>query len=248
MMDLSAHLAHRASWTPGKTALRFEGRAHTYADLERAVSAGTSWLRSQDVGRGDRVAFLGPNCPALVEMLYACARLSAIFVPLNARMPASELRVFAEQSRPSLLAAEQSFHDVATAIAPEEASTFRPRIGRPRRSRASPAGSRAGPSRTGADRLHVRHDGAPQRCRVHHHNLILSALKMITDDGLTGDDEVLVASPLFHVAALLSLALPSLWAGATLTIHRQAVRKHPGHALRRRSERTDRGVPDCAHR
>jgi acyl-CoA synthetase (AMP-forming)/AMP-acid ligase II len=53
-----------------------------------------------------------------------------------------------------------------------------------------------------------------------HQNLTLGALKMISDDGLTGDDEVLVASPLFHVAALLSLALPSLWAGATRTIHR----------------------------
>ena len=53
-----------------------------------------------------------------------------------------------------------------------------------------------------------------------HQNLILGALKMITDGGLTAADEVLVASPLFHVAALVSLALPSLWAGATLTIHR----------------------------
>ena len=77
-MDISAHLAHRASWTPGKTALRFEGRALTYADLEQAVSAGTPWLRAQGVGVGDRVAFLGPNCPELVEMFHACARRPAV--------------------------------------------------------------------------------------------------------------------------------------------------------------------------
>lgn len=219
-MDLSAHLAHRASWTPDKTALRFEGRALTYADLERAVSAGTSWLRSRGVGIGDRVAFLGPNCPELVEMLYACARLGAIFVPLNARMPASELRVFVEQSRPSLLAAEQSFHDVATAIAPEEASTFRlgsdDLVGAER--------VQPDPGRDPAESVLIAFTsgttGRPKGAVFNHHNLILGALKMIIDDGLTAADDVLVASPLFHVAALLSLALPSLWAGATLTIHR----------------------------
>jgi fatty-acyl-CoA synthase len=51
---------------------------------------------------------------------------------------------------------------------------------------------------------------------------------MIVDAGVRADDEVLVASPLFHVAALLSLALPGLWAGASLTIHRQF---DPGRVL-----------------
>lgn len=124
-MDLSAHLAHRARWTPGKAALRFEDWILSYADLERAVSAATPWLLSQGVRAGDRVAFLRPNCPELIEVLYSCARLGAIFVPLNARMPAAELRVFAEQSRPRLLVAEQGFRDVAMATAPQVTVIFR---------------------------------------------------------------------------------------------------------------------------
>lgn len=96
-MDLSAHLAHRGRWTPGKAALRSE----------------------------DQVAFLGPNCPELIEVLYSCARLGAIFVPLNARMPAAELRVFAEQSQPRLLVAEQSFRDVAMTTVPQVSAIFR---------------------------------------------------------------------------------------------------------------------------
>ncbi len=219
-MDISAHLAQRASWTPDKPALRFEGRALTYADLEQAVSAGTAWLHSRGVGVGDRVAFLGPNCPELVEMLYACARLGAIFVPLNARMPAAELRVFAEQSRPSLLVAEQSFPDVAMAIAPEAAAPFR--LG----SDDLVVAERVQPDRERDPATPVLISftsgttGRPKGAVFSHQNLILGALKMITDGGLTAADEVLVASPLFHVAALVSLALPSLWAGATLTIHR----------------------------
>lgn len=61
-----------------------------------------------------------------------------------------------------------------------------------------------------------------------HQNLFMGALKVITDDGLTAQDEVLVAVPLFHVAGLLCLTLPGLWAGATVTIHRQF---DPGRVL-----------------
>lgn len=219
-MDFSAHLAHRASWTPDKTALRFEGQALTYADLEQAVGAGTAWLRSRGVRAGDRVAFLGPNCPELLEMLYACARLGAIFVPLNARMPAAELRAFVKQSRPSLLVAERSFHDVAAAVAPEAASMFR--LGSDdlvvaERIQPDPDLDAATPVLIA---FTSGTTGRPRGAVFSHQNLIFGALKMIIDYGLTADDEVLVASPLFHVAALLSIALPGLWAGATVTIHR----------------------------
>lgn len=61
-----------------------------------------------------------------------------------------------------------------------------------------------------------------------HQNLLLGALKVVTDDGLTAQEEVLVAVPLFHVAGLLSLTLPGLWAGATVMIHRQF---DPGRVL-----------------
>ena len=85
---------------PGKTALRFEGRCVSYAELARAVRRVAAWLGGSGVSRGDRVAYLGPNCPELLELLYACARIGAIFVPLNARMPAAELGVFLAVTRP----------------------------------------------------------------------------------------------------------------------------------------------------
>jgi fatty-acyl-CoA synthase len=227
-MDLSEHLAHRARWTPGKAALRFEDRVLSYADLERAVSAGTPWLRSQGVGAGDRVAFLGPNCPELIEVLYACARLGAICVPLNVRMPAAELRAFAEQARPRLLVAEQTFGDVAMAIAPEAAAIFR--IGSDDLITAGrvPPDPERDPAAPVLVAFTSGTTGRPKGAVFTHQNLLLGALKAITDDALTAQDEVLAAVPLFHVAGLLSLTLPSLWAGATVTIHRQF---DPGRVL-----------------
>jgi acyl-CoA synthetase (AMP-forming)/AMP-acid ligase II len=119
-LDISGWIAHWAQWTPGQTALRFEGRCVTYAELASAVRRAAAWLAASGVSRGDRVAYLGPNCPELLELLFACASMGAIFVPLNTRMPAAELRVFLAATRPRLVVAENGVRDVALASAGED--------------------------------------------------------------------------------------------------------------------------------
>jgi fatty-acyl-CoA synthase len=227
-MDISGHIAHRASWAPRKVALRYEGRTLTFADLERAVGTWAAWMRSHGVSGGDRVAFLGPNCPELVEMLHACGRLGGIFVPLNARMPAAELSVFVERCRPSLLLAEESSEEVAASIAPAAASSLRSGAHDLGASEAIEPDPELNPAAPTLIAFTSGTTGHPKGAVFSHQNLSLGALRMIADEGLTAADEILVASPMFHVAALLSLALPSLWAGATITIHRQF---EPGRVL-----------------
>src|SRR5690348_1673796 len=112
-MDISGWIRHWGSWAPSRTALRFEGRSLGYAELEHEVAAVAGRLRAAGVARGDRVAYLGPNCPELLELLFASARLGAIFVPLNSRMPPAELRVFVEATTPRLLVAEEAWRGAA---------------------------------------------------------------------------------------------------------------------------------------
>jgi fatty-acyl-CoA synthase len=114
-MDISEWVTYWAGATPGRVALRFEDRAVSYADLEARVGQAARWLRANRVGTGQPVAYLGPNCPELLVLLLACARRGAVFVPLNIRMPAAELRVFLELTRPSLVVAERGLGPLATA-------------------------------------------------------------------------------------------------------------------------------------
>ena len=60
-MEISGWVAHWASWTPDKTALRFEGRTISYAELELGVGSLAAWLRGSGVLPGDRVAYLGQD-------------------------------------------------------------------------------------------------------------------------------------------------------------------------------------------
>jgi acyl-CoA synthetase (AMP-forming)/AMP-acid ligase II len=64
----------------------------------RAALAGGLQIRP-----GDRVAYLGYNSPVVLELLFACARLGAIFVPLNWRLTAAEHRVVLGDAEPSAL-------------------------------------------------------------------------------------------------------------------------------------------------
>src|ERR1700738_5135538 len=90
-MDLSDLIARNAAFTPEKVALRHAGTSLTYAALARRIDAAARALKSVlGVGRGDRVAILAAKHPDYLVLLYACARLGALAVPLNWRLAAPE--------------------------------------------------------------------------------------------------------------------------------------------------------------
>ena len=89
--NLSFWLEKNAAFTPDKIAIRFEGIAISYESFSNRVHDHARALKhSHGVGRGDRVAFLGMNHPDLLYLFFACARLGAIFLPLNWRLAIPE--------------------------------------------------------------------------------------------------------------------------------------------------------------
>ncbi len=86
-------IARRAELTPDSVALEelATGRSLTYAALDERAARAAALLEARGVGEGDRVAILSRNRLAFFEALFACARLGAILVPLNWRMPPAEL-------------------------------------------------------------------------------------------------------------------------------------------------------------
>lgn len=164
-MEISRWIAHWAEWAPSKAAIRFEGAQITYRELEDRIAALAGFLRQSGTTRGDRVAYLGPNCPELVETLFACGRAGAIFVPLNARLPPAELRVFVGLSTPRTFVAEESLLATARAsapgLAPEVVAFCRRRNGGTGSSRpgAGEGRPRRRPVGARAHRVHLRNDG-----------------------------------------------------------------------------------------
>ena len=99
-MDLSQWIAQHASRKPARAALRFEGRDITYAEFAAQIDSIAAALATRHVRPGDRVAWLGLNSPAMLAALFACARLGAIFLPLNWRLAAPEHKAMLQASYP----------------------------------------------------------------------------------------------------------------------------------------------------
>src|SRR5262245_58077949 len=115
-MDLSDLIARNAAFTPDKVAIRFFDRVHTYAEFSARIAAAARALKSQlGIGRGDRVAILAANHPDYLVLLYACARLGAMLVPLNYRLAVPEQIFILCDASAKLVVIEQSF---AGAIGP----------------------------------------------------------------------------------------------------------------------------------
>src|SRR3954468_13678824 len=90
-MDLSDLIARNAAFSPYKPALIFEGEVLSYRAFYDRIQTAAKALKSEfSIGRGDRAARLSLNRPDYLVLLYACARLGAMLVPLNWRLAVAE--------------------------------------------------------------------------------------------------------------------------------------------------------------
>jgi fatty-acyl-CoA synthase len=108
-MDLSDWIAGHAQRTPHKTAIRFDGRDTSYADLAQTIARLAGALADRGVTRGRCVAYLGLNRPEELALLFACARLGALFMPLNWRLAAPEHRERLLDCPPTVLVVDEGF-------------------------------------------------------------------------------------------------------------------------------------------
>ncbi|MGZ8349964.1 MAG: class I adenylate-forming enzyme family protein [Allosphingosinicella sp.] len=103
--DLPDLIAKRAELSPHKLALEelASGRTRSYAELDARASRVAAVLADRGVGPGRRVAILCRNRIEFFETLFGCAKLGAVLVPLNWRMPPAELDGLIADAAPSLI-------------------------------------------------------------------------------------------------------------------------------------------------
>jgi long-chain acyl-CoA synthetase len=97
-------LGRGARYYPERKALASEGRRSTFRELQDRVARIAGALSRHGFGVGDRLAILLPNEPEYIELVYACAWLGVIAVPLNTRLSAIEIdHVLADASPRGLI-------------------------------------------------------------------------------------------------------------------------------------------------
>ena len=80
-----------AAICPDRTAIIFEGESQSFTQLDDHSSRLADSLLQQGIKAGDRVAMLQVNTPEVVAAYFACAKMGAVFVPLDFRARVGEL-------------------------------------------------------------------------------------------------------------------------------------------------------------
>jgi fatty-acyl-CoA synthase len=219
--------ARRARSSPERVAVVHGGLEYTYADLHDRVQRLAAVLRGKGVRRGDRVAYLGGNHPALLETLFAAGTLGAVFVPLNTRLAVPELAYMLDDSGSRVLVhgAEKS------AEATELADSPGPRVLVPvggdapgcyedllARAVPEPVDEPVGPDDTCMIMYTSGTTGRPKGAELTHGNITWNCVNVLIDVDVTADETTLVSAPMFHTAALNMTCLPTLLKGGRVVI------------------------------
>ena len=101
---------------PDKTAIIYENCRISYLELHRRANRTSCWLQSVGIEKGDRVAAMLSNCPEFIEIYLACARLGAIFVPINFRLAGPELNYTLKNSRPRLFVFGNAYNETISKL------------------------------------------------------------------------------------------------------------------------------------
>jgi fatty-acyl-CoA synthase len=222
---LGSWIERRARTAPDQVALVGDDRSFTYAELARQVRCLANGLHRLGVGRGDRVAWLGPNHPAFLEALFASGLVGAALAPVNHRLAADGIRAVLADIKPSVLVQHAATDPTAVAnlVGPwiavagsiDGALDFEALVVE---SPDDPVEVAAGmddvcllPHTSGTT-------GPPKGVMLTHANLTWNVVNFLTCADFRSDDVTVAIAPFFRVGGTGVNVLPVLFMGGTVVV------------------------------
>jgi fatty-acyl-CoA synthase len=232
-------MRQRSRRSPHRRAITFEGTTINYGEFQDRIDRTATVLRDCGVREGDRVGYLGFNHPALLETLFAAARLGAIFVPLNFRLTSSELEFIINDAGCRTIVADGDHIEILDSVRDSlcirhwlsiETDSANWTDLMAARENAAPIGAipLVDPESVAVIMYTSGTTGLPKGSMLTHANIWWNNSNMTNTVDLLEDDVSLVFAPLFHIGGLNVITLVSMQRGAEIVIHRHF---DPDHAL-----------------
>lgn len=222
MINLSSFVDFHASRTPERIAIVFGAERISYGALSRRVALTAGWLASRGIGQGDVVAVLMKNSAAFVEIAIAVGHIGGVFLPINFRLSADEVGYITGDAGAKLLIADAELAasaalatDVVLLDAAVQADSTRLGLD------AVPA---ARVARQPSDLFRLMYTSGttdrPKGVMHSYENFYWKCSDHVVALGLTAENRLLVAGPLYHVGAFDLPGMAVLWVGGMLCILR----------------------------
>ncbi len=239
-MFIGDWMGRGALYWPERTAVvdtaRGTGGRFTYRDMNARAEALAGWLREAlGVRRGDRVGLVAHNGVECLDVLFACGKLGALFVPFNWRLRARELAELLRDTSPRVLLHSGEFGE-GLAAALGLAGGAPPTLvhldgeGAP----GSHAYAEALAHRAAAPVLNPDVEaedilcllftggttGRAKGARISYRMVAWNTLNTLVHE-LRPDDVTVTHTPMFHTGGLLVYTLPLLTVGGTVVLLRR---------------------------
>ncbi|WP_158742684.1 acyl-CoA synthetase [Acidisphaera sp. L21] len=220
VMNLSHFLRQAARRQPNDVAIVWGEATWTWQDFDRRVDAMAAALAARGIGKGDRVLVQSTNCNQLLESMFVCFRIGAVWVPANFRQTPVEVAYLARSSGAVAMLCGALFPDHAVAAqqaAPDLRLVVSIGGAGPLEAYDDLVAQHLGADYPAAD---VEHDdpcwffftsgttGRPKAAVLTHGQMGFVATNHLCDlmPGTTPDDASLVVAPLSHGAGIHQLA------------------------------------------
>jgi acyl-CoA synthetase (AMP-forming)/AMP-acid ligase II len=218
-------IERRARIAPDDVALIAGELSFTYGEFAGRIRQLANGLQRLGVGRGHRVAWLGPNHPAFLESLFAAGLLGAALAPVNHRLTADEVLWILKDAGPSVLIQHQAAgslrlpssirNRVAVAGSLDGALDFEALLAR---SPDRPIGAPVGlddlcllPHTSGTT-------GRPKGVMLTHGNVTWNVVNFLSCSDFRSGDVTIAVGPFFRVGGTGVNVLPVLFVGGTVVV------------------------------
>jgi fatty-acyl-CoA synthase len=206
----------------------------TYRELSARVDSTARALVKLGITRGDRVLVLAKNRIEHVDLLFACARLGALYVPINWRLAEPELKFIVDDTEARVL-----FYDAAFAYAAGRVTSKTGTVAVPLDAAAagddsalplSACHANVGPRDLAPLQVAVSLDdpwivlytsgttGTPKGALLPFRQVAFNALNTIVALDLVEKDRTVTYTPFFHTGALHVLTTPLFAKGGSIVI------------------------------
>ncbi|WP_153732072.1 class I adenylate-forming enzyme family protein [Sporosarcina obsidiansis] len=210
-----------------REAISYNGQRFTYKDFNERINQLAHALHSIGVKKGDKVAFMLMNCHQLFELIFACAKIGAVYVPVNSRFVVREIQHVLDDSESDVLVVDsrlikevvpfiekyKTAKQFITIGTNEQAGFFEYENWISGFSKEEPVPSSP---ISEVDTLSIMYTGGttgyPKGAVRSHRSMYLVALLFSIEFNIGRLGKGLVAGPLYGAAAL-SISLPNLFVG-----------------------------------
>ncbi|MFC0524666.1 o-succinylbenzoate--CoA ligase [Pontibacillus salicampi] len=228
---IGSWITYHTEHTADKIALIDKEEVFTYESFNTRINQLANGLWQLGVRKGDRVSVLLFNRHELLEALFACAKMGAIFVPINYRLSVEEVEyitkdagarvmIYEERTTPVInglkgrvkdithyvyVGEEPDVEDITYEHMLEQSSSMEPGL------------------ECENDAIHMMMytsgtTGKPKGAMLTHGNTQWNAINILQALSLDKEDTTLTPAPLFHIGGMNVLTTPMFYLGGTVIL------------------------------